>query len=279
MKKCYFLCGQNVIISASYFPYDSDYWKLFETEESTSDLSISCIICDELPAPDGNLSGSNNTISVYCKGDDIFRYASMGTDSGAMTHYSKSDSSKTETFIVERNYNVLMDSRYMWNTIALSQIMLTKNVLFFHSSFINYNGNGILFSAPCGTGKSTQAALWEKYRNAQIINGDKSGVSVKNGVVYANGVPFCGTSNICKNVTVPLKAIVLLEQAKENSVIQLKGVKALQMLMQNIYLDMLAPDEQRMCIDLLIEIMAKVPVYLLKCTPDEQAVNTLEKVL
>ncbi len=279
MKKYYFLCGQNVIISAPHFPFDSDNWKLFETEESASDLSVECIICDELPVPDSELSGSNKAVSVYSKDNDIFRYASMGTDSGAMTHYSKSNPAETETFIVERNYNVLMDSRYMWNTIALSQIMLAKNVLFFHSSFINYNGNGILFSAPCGTGKSTQASLWEKYRNAQIINGDKSGVSLKDGVVYANGVPFCGTSNICKNVTVPLKAIVLLEQSKDNSVIQLKGVKALQMLMQNIYLDMLAPDEQRMCIDLLIEIMAKVPVFHLKCTPDEQAVKALEKVL
>ncbi|WP_370839368.1 hypothetical protein [Intestinibacter bartlettii] len=32
---------------------------------------------------------------------------------------------------------------------------------------------GILFSAPSGTGKSTQADLWEKYENAEIINGDR----------------------------------------------------------------------------------------------------------
>jgi hypothetical protein len=173
----------------------------------------------------------------------------------------------------------MMDSRYMWLTIALSQLMLNQNVLFFHSSFIDYKGKGILFSAPCGTGKSTQAFLWEKHRNARIINGDKAGVSLKDGVVYANGVPFCGTSNICKNVTVPLNAIVLLEQAKENQIIRLKGAHALQMLMKNIYLDMIAPDEQRKCVDLLIDIMAEVPVYLLKCTPDEQAVESLEKVL
>lgn len=279
MRKYYFLCGQNVSISAPFFPADSDYWKLFETEDAVPDLSISCVICDELPVPDGDLSGNNESISVYSKGDEIFRYSSMGTDSGAMTQYSIADSSRSKIFIVKRNYNVLMDSRYMWNTIALAQLMLGKNILFFHSSFIEYNGNGILFSAPCGTGKSTQAFLWEKYRNAQIINGDKSGVSLKDGVVYANGVPFCGTSDICKNVTVPLKAIVLLEQAKDNSVIRLKGVEALQMLMKNIYLDMLAPDEERKCVDLLIEIMSKVPVYLLRCTPDEQAVETLENVL
>ena len=279
MRKNFFLCGQNVSISAPSFPADSDYFGLFETEASTPDLSVSCIACAELPAYEGVFCGKNESAAVYCKENDIFRYTPMGTDSGAVTRYSRSDFSCSTTFIAERNYNVMMDSRYMWSTIALSQLMLNKNVLFFHASFIDFGGNGILFSAPCGTGKSTQASLWEKHRNACIINGDKAGVSIKDGVVYANGVPFCGTSDICRNVTVPLKAIVLLEQAKENQAELLKGTCALQMLMKNIYLDMIAPDEQRKCVDLLIDIMAEVPVYLLKCTPDEHAVETLEKVL
>ncbi|MBR5232616.1 MAG: hypothetical protein IKW03_00250 [Clostridia bacterium] len=279
MKKNYFLCGHNVSISAPFFPADSNYFRLFETEETISDLSVLCNICDELPEPDGVLSGNNESTSVYCKNNEIFRYSHMGTDSGAMTHYSNVDSAVSETFIVERNYNVLMDSRYMWTTIALAQLMLNKNVLFFHASFIEYNGNGIIFSAPCGTGKSTQAALWEKHRNARIINGDKAGISVKDGSVFANGVPFCGTSDICNNVTVPLKAIVLLEQAETNVITRLTGFDVVQRLMRNIYLDMLAPDEQRRCIDLLISIISQVPVYLLKCTPDEQAVKVLETIL
>ena len=279
MKKSYFLCGRNVSISAPSFPAESDYFSLFETEEQLPDISVSCIACTELPECDGVFCGENENASVYCNENEIFRLTPMGTDSGALTRYSLADFSCSTTFIAQRNYNVMMDSRYMWSTIALSQLMLNQNVLFFHSSFIDYKGKGILFSAPCGTGKSTQAFLWEKHRNARIINGDKAGVSLKDGVVYANGVPFCGTSNICKNVTVPLNAIVLLEQAKENQLTRLKGTQALQMLMKNIYLDMIAPDEQRKCVDLLIDIMAEVPVYLLKCTPDEQAVETLEKVL
>ncbi len=279
MKKNYFLCGQNVSITAPSFPADSNYFSLFETEDAIPDIAVSCIQCDELPEPDGEFCASRDEVSVYSKNDDIYRYSAMGTDSGSMTHYKMTDASRSETYIVKRNYNVLADSRYMWTTVALAQLMLNKNVLFFHASFIEYKGGGILFSAPSGTGKSTQAALWEKYRNARIINGDKAGVSLSGGAVFANGVPFCGTSDICRNESFPLKAIVLLEQSKDNMITRLKGSRVLQLLMKNIYLDMLAPDEQRKCVDLLIEVISKVPVYLLSCTPDEQAVKTLEKFL
>ena len=140
------------------------------------------------------------------------------------------------------------------------------------------NGKAVLFSAPCGTGKSTQAALWEKHRNADVVNGDKAGILVENGV-YACGVPFCGTSGICKNKTFPLGAIILLGQAPENKIRQLSGIEALQRILQNVYLDLLAPNEQAKIFDLLIELLGSVPVYSFECTPDEKAVEVLENAL
>jgi hypothetical protein len=166
----------------------------------------------------------------------------------------------------------------MWASISLGQLLLSHNAFFIHSSFISVNGKAILFSAPCGTGKSTQASLWKKYRDAETINGDKAGVLVENGI-YACGVPFCGTSGICKNKTLPLGAIVLLNQAPVNTIRKLKGVEAIQNVLQNVYLDLIAPNEQAAIVDLLIELLKTVPVYSFGCTPDENAVITLENKL
>jgi hypothetical protein len=107
---------------------------------------------------------------------------------------------------------------------------------------------------------------------------DKAGVLVENGV-YACGVPFCGTSGICHNKTFPLGAIVLLSQSKTNSIRRLAGVEALRGIMQNIYLDLIAPNEQKTVVDLLIELLKTVPVYSLSCTADENAVIILENEL
>lgn len=279
MQKHYFICNKKICINASEFPYDSVYWQTFEAGENAADIDISCIVCDELPKPCGNITAEKDGVSVYNNGDAVCRYAKMGTDEGSVTYYSGSLPIKSETYIVRRNYNVLMDGRYMWNTVAINQLMLLCNVLFFHSSYIEYNGRGLIFSAPCGTGKSTQASLWEKYAGAKIVNGDKAGISLENDGVFVHGLPFCGTSDICNNKTLPLGAIVLLEQAKENTVREVRGFEALQMLMKNIYLDFLAPDEQKKCVDILIEILKKVPVCLLSCTPDERAVAELKKFL
>ena len=166
----------------------------------------------------------------------------------------------------------------MWSSISLAQLLLAHNAFFIHSSFISVNGKAILFSAPCGTGKSTQAALWEKHRGAEVINGDKAGILVENGV-HACGVPFCGTSGICKNRVLPLGAIILLGQSTENKISRLTGIKALQGILQNVYLDLLAPNEQMMIFDLLIKLLETVPVYSFECTPDEKAVDTLETAL
>ena len=50
-------------------------------------------------------------------------------------------------------------------------------------------------------------------------------------------------------------------------------------IMNNIYLDFLAPREQKGCVDLLIRLAAVVPVLQLRCTPDKSAVAALENAL
>ncbi len=276
MKKYYRICKKLICIEADRFPGDNPQWEQFESESNKADVSITCKISDPFPKTNGGIKSGEFIVSV--DGDTVCRELPMGTHHGALTRYSLSDIFRSETHFTEESFPVMMDSRYMWASISLGQLLLFHNAFFIHSSFISVNGKAILFSAPCGTGKSTQASLWEKYRGAEIINGDKTGVLVENGV-YACGVPICGTSGICKNKTLPLGAIVLLSQAPVNTVRKLKGVEAIQSVLQNVYLDLIAPNEQAAIVDLLIELLKTVPVYSFGCTPDENAVITLENEL
>ena len=279
MKKYYSFCKCNICIDAPLFFHENAEWSLFETEACQPDVGIYCKRCSKLPKPEGDYLGKNGDAHAYSNSTRVYRHVKMGTDNGAVTLFDYADPSVSETFIGEANYHIMTDSRLIWNSISMQQIMLANSTLFFHSSFIEYKGRGILFSAPCGTGKSTQAALWEKHRDAEIINGDKAGVTLHNGLFYACGIPICGTSGICKNKTLPLGAIVLLGQAKHNTVTQIVGVQALSELLKNIYLDFLVPEERIICIDLLEKLIESVPVYRLLCTPDENAVEALEKAL
>lgn len=148
-----------------------------------------------------------------------------------------------------------------------------------HSSYIiTQRGEALLFSAPSGTGKSTQAELWRSYAGAKVINGDRALVKAENGVT-ANGILFSGTSGISKNVTAPLRAIVLLRQSEKNEIRSVSGKEAfMRLLPQCSYY----PDEEenlRIVTGILAEIISAVPVYDFGCVPDESAVSALSEVL
>ncbi len=276
MKKHYRICEKLICIEAIFFPGNNPQWSQFEAEGNDADVNIVCKIAEPFPKTNGGIRSGEFVVSV--NGDNVYREFPMGKIPGAFTIYNPADTSHSETLFTQRSFPIMMDNRFMWSSISLAQLMLGQNAFFIHSSFISVKSKAILFSAPCGTGKSTQAALWEKHRNAEVINGDKAGILIENGA-YACGVPFCGTSGICKNKNLPLGAIILLSQSKTNSIRRLNGAEALHGIMQNIYLDFIAPDEQLKCADLIIELLSDIPVYHLGCTPDEEAVITLEKTL
>ena len=148
-----------------------------------------------------------------------------------------------------------------------------------HSSYVlTKKGEALLFSAPSGTGKSTQAELWRKFAGAKVINGDRALIKAQNGVT-ANGIFFSGTSGICENVTAPIRAIVLLRQSEKNEIRSVSGKEAfMRLLPQCSYY----PDEEenlRIVTDILAEIISAVPVYDFGCVPEKSAVTALNEVL
>ena len=279
MYKNYTICERKIRIDMSNFPNDSGDWRLFETNENSADISITCQVGEELPKISGKFCGEQGEFQVFSDGEKIFRKRDMGASEGALAEYNYSNGSDCQVWFTHHSFPVLTDERYFWSSVPLAQLLLSKKAVFIHSSFIDIGGSAVLFSAPCGTGKSTQAELWRLHRNAEVINGDKAGIYLKEGEAFAGGVPFCGTSGICKNRNLPLKAIVVLSQGKENRVKCLTGFEALQAVINNIYLDLLAPGEKQKCIDFVIELLEQVNVFSLQCTPDERAVEELEKVL
>lgn len=166
----------------------------------------------------------------------------------------------------------------------LRMINLPKQVLrfggvFLHASYIVHKGKAILFTAPKQTGKSTQADLWAQYRGAEVINGDRALIRPVGEIWHAFGSPYCGTSRICKNVTAPLQAIVLLSQAPKNEARAASAREALAALLDGSSYEPWDPNQVAQVMDLFQHLISAVPFYKLACTPDVQAVEALEAVL
>jgi hypothetical protein len=196
MLRNYSICGRGLRINAPFFPANSENWEKFLVESAKSDIIVECKISENLPEINGEWSKKDR--SDYCIAEGaLYKRIYMGSDDGAVIRTVLGDLSKREITFAESSFKTLMDDRYMWSTIGIAESLLFLDSLLMHASYIDADGEAILFTAPCGTGKSTQAELWRKFAGATVINGDKAGVSFVDGRLCACGVPFCGTSGIC----------------------------------------------------------------------------------
>ena len=165
------------------------------------------------------------------------------------------------------------------NLIGLEKILLDHSGFLLHSSLIRYQNKAILFSAPCGVGKSTQADLWNRFRSAEILNGDRAGVRFSNNYWCAYGMPFAGTSGIYKNASAPIAAVVTLDQGPENQIQRLRPIEAIRRLLLECSCRRWDSEFMNRMLDLLLKFVGPVPVYHLVCRPDEDAVNLLYDTL
>ncbi|MDO4169636.1 MAG: hypothetical protein Q4D45_06995 [Lachnospiraceae bacterium] len=167
-------------------------------------------------------------------------------------------------------------SRNLCDIIALDSLLLNHQGLLLHASFIRWHGKGLLFSAPSGTGKSTQADLWVKYEGAEIINGDRAGLRKLEDGWMAYGLPYAGSSGIYRNESAPVTAIIVLRQAKENRIRSLRPAEAIRYLYPEIIVHQWDKEFVDQAMDLLTELVSHVPVYLLECLPDQGAVKLVK---
>ena len=163
---------------------------------------------------------------------------------------------------------------------AMRYALLHHNGFMLHASAISYEGQGILFSAPSGTGKTTHTKLWEKaYDSAFILNDDSPIIRfMEDNKAYVCGSPWAGASGEGRNAIVPLKAIVFLQQGGTNEICRLQTLQALQWLLGCVN----RPVEKGLMdklFTLIHLLLSDTPCYLLKCRPDLDAVETVKNEL
>lgn len=163
--------------------------------------------------------------------------------------------------------------------LGLEKIALRSGALILHSAYMCRAGKAILFSAPSGTGKSTQADLWTKYRGTRTVNGDKSLLVRREDGWYAYGWPICGSSEICYNESYPIQAIVMIHQAKENSIERLGIAGSVKRLLSQITMNMWNTEFQLKTIDKIEQLVMEIPVYEMGCNISENAVKCLETII
>ncbi len=152
----------------------------------------------------------------------------------------------------------------------LANILLDDGFLLFHGTSLALDGEGYIFTAKSGTGKSTHAHFWRKTFGERVvmINDDKPILKVTDGGVTVFGSPWNGKHGIGNNTSAPLKSLAILHRGEKNEVVATDKNEAFGMLLQQSYRpnDSVALAKLLPLIDKLAE---RVSLYKVYCNLDD----------
>lgn len=256
------------------FEIDRECIKSVET-----DYTYHIYAAENLPVPEGERIQKHPDLEVYRNGTLESRLLGIKGREGFYALYQEKTENAAEVFLRKEWLDQMHHEVIFVSLLALERRFAKRGGLILHCAYLEYGGKAILFSAPSGTGKSTQAELWRQYRSGTVVNGDRALLMQKEGRLTAMGWPVCGTSGICENKELPVGAIVLLSQAKQNEVARKKAAEAFVGLYGEITVNRWNKESLFQMIKQLEELLQTVPVYHLKCDISQQAVECLYQAM
>ena len=260
----------------------ADQFAPFLTETLQPGYLVEYRQVDSLPQPEAPLLYRNETYEAYPDGaggfarwytdgmKDFIRFARVTTDwtrKRVLAEYLRSEGELVSV---------------LGNCFSFSgweQLLLREHRLILHASCVSTPYGGLLFSGPSGIGKSTQAALWERFGGGRLINGDRPILRPTEEGWLAYGSPYAGSSHCHLNECCPVRAIVLLRQAPACSLRPLKGMEAFRRVFQGLTVNSWDGENMALACDLAQKLVTEVPVCELSCTPDAAAVELLRQAL
>lgn len=154
----------------------------------------------------------------------------------------------------------------------IAEYFFDSNILLFHGSVIAVDNTAYLFTAKSGTGKSTHTRLWREQfgDRAVMVNDDKPFLQLTDDGVIAHGSPWNGKHRLGSNISVPLKAICILERSAENWIKPISPAQALPMLFQQSQRPQ-NPANMPKYMELIDKLANGVEFYRMGCNMDPEA--------
>ena len=161
-----------------------------------------------------------------------------------------------------------------------AEFLFERDVLMTHGSTVAVDGKAYLFTAKCGTGKSTHTRLWRQVFGERpvMINDDKPFLKLTETGVLACGSPWSGKHGLDTNCTVPLQGICILDRGKENQIHRISPEEALPMLLHQSYCPLDTGKYSRFA-ELVHLLAEKTPLWNMYCNMDPSAAEVSHQAM
>lgn len=161
-------------------------------------------------------------------------------------------------------------AQYIGTGVDFARALLLYDGFQLHASSVILNGKAFLFSAPCGTGKSTHTAKWVRIFGARYLNDDKPAVRLVDGKWMAYGTPWSGKYDLSSPEGFPLGGVAFLKRGDENKIRPMTPAEAVPFLFSQI--PRVHPQKHtEQMLTLADKFLRAVPVWELTCRNDDEA--------
>lgn len=153
----------------------------------------------------------------------------------------------------------------------IATAMLDYDTWLMHGAVVGINGEGVMFTAVSGVGKTTHLRLWlDNIPGAYVLNGDKPLLKWQEDVCMVCGTPWAGKEGMQRNEIVPLRAICFLERGTKNKIEKISLAEAYPLLVQQTYRSSDSAVMKK-TLSQLGKLCTSVPMYRLVCNMDAEA--------
>lgn len=219
----------------------------------------------------GTAAESTPGNTVACATESLVYFSIATTQSDIDFEREKSAREDTKEGIPIRQFSdAYLETLAVYRKIA--DHLLSCDTLLFHGSVIAVDGEGYLFTAKSGTGKSTHTRLWREYfgERAVMVNDDKPLLHITDSGVTAYGTPWDGKHRLSTNIAVPLKGICILTRDAKNHIEPVEPHAVYPLIVQQTNRS-LSADGMKQTLSLIDRMLHVVPVYRLGCNMDIEA--------
>lgn len=150
--------------------------------------------------------------------------------------------------------------------------LLKHDTFLLHGSTVAVDAEAYLFTAACGTGKSTHTKLWREVfgSRAVMINDDRPFLKMTETGAVAFGSPWSGKHGLDTNISAPLKGICILRRGPENVIRRVGPEEALTMLHHQSYASTMETSQEKV-LQLVEKLALTVPLWEMHCTKEREA--------
>lgn len=154
----------------------------------------------------------------------------------------------------------------------IAEQMIAYDTILFHGSVVAVDGAGYLFTAKSGTGKSTHTRLWRELfgERAVMVNDDKPLLKITEDGVTVFGTPWDGKHRLSSNISVPLKAVCILQRSAQNQIRRIEKKDAFPVFIQQVYRSQ-EPMKLIKTMELIDKMVCMSGLYTLGCNQDIEA--------